>query len=285
MYKKILKHKLKNNSKDKSKHKSKRLTKSKSKRLTKNKSNRLTKNKSKIKSKRLTKKFVMKIKPKLFYRLEINHIKILNELCCKNYDKILDLTTEKMKEIGGVITNDNEFIITKHGKKNSIEPHCESGFLADFHSHPPLLVMSNIDEDTYFLPFSPADIYISLINATLNRNIYSVVFSVEGIYILKIGDDAIKAFKKDLKNINIDLADKHIVKCDFIMKPNMAANNGNFMGFKKDEKLKFLSELFDGTGENTINEKTFNLALKKYIEHYKKFDIDIYYFRPTNAYN
>lgn len=209
--------------------------------------------------------------------------KNIKKVCLENYRKImLDTINNGMNERGGVITDEYNLRETKIGTTKMIKQHCESGYIADWHSHPPNHVMRSPKGDVYFLPPSEADIYTALINATLGRNKYSVVFSVEGVYILKIKKKAIEDFKKELISNNIGTDDKDLLECGFSLEPEM--KNGYFYGFKKSKNYPFLSNIFANGFIRKIlmYEKTFGDAIKKYKEYLKPYGIKCKFIVPDD---
>jgi len=210
-------------------------------------------------------------------------MKKIANICLNVYRETMFKTIDNgMREIGGVITHQNEFKYTKQGHQKMIEPHCEPGFLADWHTHPPYSVMRSPKEDIYFLPPSEADLYTSLLNGALGHNKYSVVFSVEGVYVIKIRKTAIDKFRNELEKNKIDLDNENLQKCDYVLKPDV--KNGFFYGFKKSAKFPYLSQLV-GTRIVTkilMYEKSFDEGFKKYCDHFETLGIKCRFYKPDD---
>jgi hypothetical protein len=192
-------------------------------------------------------------------------------------------TMEKRSELGGTIDAKDVWSRRMTGGKGSIDPHCKAGFVADWHSHPPSKVLATPVEDIYFLPPSEPDVYTALVNATLERNRFSLVLSIEGIYLIYISDLAIEQFKQDLDHAGVDVKENEYLRnCDFVLRFEGDDERGA-IGFEPDDDLPWTSKLLAQrtTYEIMQNATTLSSAWGTYERFFAKFGIEIIWKAPV----
>ena len=105
------------------------------------------------------------------------------------YSSIIKKMTKRRKEISGIITNSLKIKTTNTGSMVEVKPEKIKCF-ACWHSHPPLSVLTQPEEDVLFTPPSHTDLYYALIGKSLSKYNHSFVISFEGIYRITPTDKA-----------------------------------------------------------------------------------------------
>lgn len=207
---------------------------------------------------------------------------LLIEAVQSKYNEIMRKTASQNKEFAGVITDNFEFKKERTGTGIMVSPHCEAGYTADWHSHPPTKVLILPTDNIFFTPPSDADIYMALLNSFLDHNNVSVVFAIEGIYFVVISESAKNKITSEFAKNGFQKNSADLASCPFVLQP--IVEDTGFMGFYDDEDFRFLSNVVSSTVVEDIynNADSFQHALDMYTGHYGKFGIEIIFQPPTN---